>query len=147
MKPIRTYTVLPALPAASWRARVQAAWPRVAVEAVQADVQGKLKVGDRVRTRARVQLAGLAPDDVTVELYVGRVDPDGELAEAEPAAMQVAGPDGDGRYTFETVAEIARRSGLGGYTIRVLPAHPDLVTRFVPGLITWAAAEAAQAGS
>jgi starch phosphorylase len=129
---------------AAWRTRVQAAWPRVAVEAVQADLQRELEVGDSVRTRARVQLAGLTPDDVTVELYVGRVNPDGELAEAEPVPMHLVGPDRGGSYTFEAVAPLARRSGLGGFTVRVRPAHQDLVTRFVPGLITWARVEAAQ---
>jgi hypothetical protein len=28
---------------------------------------------------------------------------------------------------------------LNGYTVRVLPAHPDLPTPFQPGLIVWAA--------
>lgn len=42
------------------------------------------KIGHRSRTRARVQLAALSPHDVSVELYVGRVDAEGQLVEAKP---------------------------------------------------------------
>ena len=34
-----------------------------------------------------------------------------------------------------------RLSGLHGYTVRVLPHHPNLVTPFLPGLIAWASGE------
>ena len=41
----------------------------------------------------------------------------------------------------ETTTTIARRSGLNGLTVRVLPSNPDLTTQFLPGLITWAQTE------
>jgi glycogen phosphorylase len=129
---------------AAWRTRVQAAWPRVAVQAAEAEAPAHLRIGDSIRTRARVFLAGLAPEDVTVQLYVGRVDARGDLTEAEPVTMQRLGPAADGSYTFEAMAALGRRSGLSGFTVRVLPAHPDLVTPFQPGLITWAPPEAAE---
>ncbi|MFQ6059490.1 MAG: glycosyltransferase family 1 protein, partial [Anaerolineae bacterium] len=123
---------------AAWKARVQEGWPQVRVEAVGAEPLGELRVGDEVHARARVHLGVLTPDDVRVELYLGRVDAEGEIVEAEATPMQPVGPDGEGNYRFEVGAVPCRKSGLHGYTVRVLPHHPDLPTPFLPGLIVWA---------
>jgi starch phosphorylase len=85
-----------------------------------------------------VHLSSLTPDDVHVELYLGRVAADGEIAAAQVTPMLPSGPDGKNRYLFEAAAVPCRHSGLHGYTVRVVPGHPDLATRFLPGLITWA---------
>jgi len=129
-----------ALALAAWRTRVVAAWPRIAVVSTETDLDDGASptVGQNVRTRARVDLAGLSPDDVSVELYVGRVDAAGQLVQAKPVAMHLVGPADDGVYVFEANAALWRGSGLNGYTVRVLPSHPDLSTPFQPGLITWA---------
>jgi starch phosphorylase len=129
-----------ALALAAWRTRVEAAWPRIAIVSAQSDLDHGVTptIGQHVRTRARVQLAGLSPQDVSVELYVGRVDATGQLVQAKPVPMQLVGPAEDGLYSFEANAALWRGSGLNGYTVRVLPAHPDLSTPFQPGLITWA---------
>lgn len=66
-------------------------------------------------------------------------------AEATPLdPVESAGP---GEQTFETSAAACRKSGLHGFTVRVLPRHPDLATPFVPGLITWAGAASGAASS
>jgi starch phosphorylase len=132
-----------ALALAAWRTRVVAAWSRIAVVSAETDLdRGRSPtIGQSVRPRARVHLGPLSPPDVSVELYVGRVAADGQLVQAEPVPMHVVGPDGDGTYPFETEAALWRGSGLNGYTVRVLPWHPDLSTPFQPGLITWASPE------
>jgi hypothetical protein len=40
------------------------------------------------------------------------------------------------------VSGLRGRTGRQGYTVRVLPFHPDLAQTFAPGLITWADAAA-----
>jgi len=124
---------------AAWKTRVRENWAQVQVEAVYTEPLAELQVGGEVRARARVHLGTLAPEDVTVEFYLGRVDADGEIVEAEATPMQPIGPDREGGYLFEAIALPCRKSGLHGYTVRVLPHHPDLATPFVPGLIVWAA--------
>jgi hypothetical protein len=44
---------------------------------------------------------------------------------------------GNGCYRFQAVLHPAK-SGYFGYALRILPHHPDAVTPFMPGLITWA---------
>jgi starch phosphorylase len=123
---------------AAWKARVQAGWTQVRVEGVFMAHPAELRVGGTVHARARVRLGLLTPDDVTVELYLGRMAADGEIVQAEATAMRLHGREEEGIYVFEADAVPCRKSGLHGYTVRVLPSHPDLVTPFLPGLIVWA---------
>jgi starch phosphorylase len=117
---------------------VRAAWAQVGIEAIEAEPVADLRVGDQVRIRARLQLGALTPDDVAVELYLGRVDAAGQLIDAEATRMRPVGSAGDMPVLFEAAAMPCRQSGLHGYTVRVLPHHPDLATPFLPGLIVWA---------
>jgi hypothetical protein len=52
--------------------------------------------------------------------------------------------DGDtaenGAFTY-TGAVPCRSSGLFGYSVRVVPRHPDLPNPFESGLVTWAATD------
>jgi starch phosphorylase len=122
---------------AAWLERVRKEWPRVAVvEAADGPVQS-LPVGAKMRVRALVELGSLAPDDVAVELYWGRVDAKGEIIDAAPANMQFTGRE-QGKYVFEAMAVPCARSGMHGYTVRVLPHQAGLASPFLPGLITWA---------
>lgn len=123
---------------AAWLERVRRHWPEVRVEALEEEPPPSLSVGDRIHTRARVHLGPLTPEDVAVELYLGRLDADGEITDAAATQMEPVGPDEKINYVFEAKAAACCKSGLHGYTVRVLPYHPDLTAPFLPGLITWA---------
>ena len=123
---------------ADWRTRVQEAWSQVRLEAMDTGPATPLRVGDEFQVPARVHLGVLTPDDVTVELCLGRMDADGEIVHPKSTSMQLAGPDGERSYLYETSVVAYPGSGLHGYAIRVLPSHPDLTTPFLPGLIVWA---------
>jgi len=123
---------------ASWMGLVRREWPQVRVEALEEGPSGEAKVGDLVGVRARLRLGALSPADVIVELYLGALDAAGELVQPATFPMRHAGSPGNGGHVFEAAGVPCCRSGLQGYTVRVLPHHPDLAARFVPGLITWA---------
>jgi starch phosphorylase len=75
--------------------------------------------------QARVHLGTLRPDDVTVELVLGRVDGSGAIVAAEKVTISPAAGKSKGVVRYE--ASVApRESGLYGYTVRILPHHPDL---------------------
>jgi len=126
----------------SWMNLVRCEWPRVCVEAVEegspAAASATAKVGDLVGVRARLRLGALSPADVTVELYLGALDASGHITEPATFPMRHAASPGNGEHIFESTGVPCCRSGLQGYTVRVLPHHPDLASRFLPGLITWA---------
>ena len=119
--------------------RVRCEWPHVKVESIEQGAGATLPVGASMSVRAHIQLGRLTPDDVAVELYIGRLSPLGEIVEATAVPMTAAGWHVEGGYLFD-VAASCMRSGLHGYTIRVRPKHQDLPASFLPGLICWAVA-------
>lgn len=127
--PIRSYS--------AWKEKVHAAWPQVRVTALGGESLAKLQVGTQMHIRALVFLGSLAPEDVRVELYLGRLDARGEINGGVISLMDLVGPQGN-RYLFEAETVPCHQSGLHGYTVRVLPQHPELTGKFIPGLITWA---------
>jgi starch phosphorylase len=120
-----------------WVGRVRQAWPEVRIEAVERCSDGTLPVGANFQARARVRLGPLLPEDVSVELYLGRLNPAGEFAEPASIRMQSAGPAANREFWFEATASCAH-SGKYGFTVRVRPNHPNLTVPFLPGLICWA---------
>jgi starch phosphorylase len=125
---------------ATWRARVRGAWDSVRIRQIESPDVAERRVGDRVPVRALVDLAGLAAEDLEVQIYHGEVAHGGELTWAKAIPMKVAepGPDGSSWYAGELPCV---RTGHRGYAVRVLPRNADLVTSFLPGLIRWSGDE------
>ncbi len=127
---------------AAWMTRVERGWPEVRVELAETASPAQLRVDEKIQARARVFLGALSPEDVAVELYLGRVGPAAELAEAEATPMGLIGRAEGGAHLFETPAVACSRSGRHGYTVRVRAYHPDLVPPLRSGLMTWARLDA-----
>lgn len=123
---------------AAWKNRVQIEWPTVRVLDAESDDTTQSKVGQDLSVRVKVLLGKLQLTDVRVELYLGRVDADGEIIDGDAIAMEPVGIVEGEAYLFKAGAVPCRKSGLHGYTIRVLPQHAELTGKFIPGLITWA---------
>ena len=123
---------------AEWSARMARDWPQVRVEAVDEPSNAQLAVGSHLRVRARVRLGAISPDEVAVELYLGRLNAHSEITDGVAIPMEAVGESRDGVQVFEVAAVPCRESGLHGYTVRVLPFHCDEAKSFLPGMITWA---------
>jgi starch phosphorylase len=124
---------------AGWKDRVRRHWPEIEIKQVDVESTAHLHVGDEIHAQATVDLGPLSPDDVTVELYIGPVDTSGEIVEGDTTELEHVGMgETEGEQLFEASGVPCGRSGLYGYTVRVLPSHPDLTTPFLPGLIAWA---------
>jgi starch phosphorylase len=122
---------------AAWRARLQAAWPNVRVLEVRSDLPAEATLDTEFEVRADIALGNLSPDDVQVELYHGPIGPTGAIVQPARTVMTAQLPQGSGVYTYATLLQ-CRASGLYGYTVRVLPAHPDLHNPLTLGLVQWA---------
>ncbi len=127
---------------AAWTARIRAAWPQIRVERLETLPAAELTVGSKFPMRAWIHLGPLSTDEVTVELYMGRIDSEGEITGGVAIPMQAAGQCQGGTCAFEAPAVPCLRSGRQGYTIRVLPYHRDQTQGLLPGLITWADGQA-----
>lgn len=122
----------------AWQERIYRLWSQVRVETINNASCQNLQVGFSMAAEAWIRLGELAPDDVSVELYFGRVASNGDFAEAQAIPMELAESSQDGRHRFVAKAVPFIHSGLHGYTVRILPRHADASTAFLPGLITWA---------
>ncbi|MFD4757957.1 alpha-glucan family phosphorylase [Streptomyces sp. NPDC058439] len=124
---------------ADWKARVRAAWPRVAVdhmEAVAPDTAGgPAELGSTLQLRVRIDLGALEPDEVEVQAVAGRVDAADGISDAQLFPLKPAGgQDLEGRWLYDGPLALDR-TGPYGYTVRVLPAHPLLATGAELGLV------------
>jgi starch phosphorylase len=123
---------------AAWKRRLREAFPSIRIESVSDSMgpSGSAAVGKDVTVEATVDLGGLAPEDITAELYYGRLDDDGQLSEGKALEMRQVGVDG--RKVRYQGAMPCSRSGMTGYTVRVLPRHGTLGDPRDMGLVRWA---------
>ncbi|HYK88099.1 MAG TPA: alpha-glucan family phosphorylase, partial [Acidobacteriota bacterium] len=131
---------------ADWKARVRKAWPGIRISLLEVSLPKAISVGELITYRARVDSGALKPEDLVVELCLGRVNASGEIEEPISIAMRPVKKEGDS-YVYEATEVPCTGSGLNGYTARVLPHHPDLHGRFLPGLIHWADAKSSVSSS
>jgi starch phosphorylase len=122
---------------AAWKERVRACWPNIRIESVETQASGEVSVGGELTSRVKVRLGALAPEEVAVELYAGKLDAHENFTNAVATLMRAVAREGE-LHVFETSYGPCAESGLHGYTIRVQPFHRESKTELVPGCITWA---------
>jgi starch phosphorylase len=120
---------------AAWKERVAAAWHGVHIDGVETDTD-VTDLGTERTVNAAVALGELAPGDVQVQLVHGPVGQHGEIDEPAVVSMRATEAN-DGRATFSGQF-VCEQAGRYGFTVRVVPAHRDLVTSVELGRITWA---------
>jgi len=123
----------------AWKDQMRREFGHVRVESVRDDMDADAgaQVGKDLTVQAVVKLGQLRPEDVVVELYFGPLDDDGQLSEGQALPMEQMNADEDGGVHY-AVRMPATRSGMTGYTVRVMPRHPDLANSRSMGLIRWA---------
>ena len=127
---------------AHWLEHVVAQWPHVHIVEVHADGPSQVDAGMVVPVRTRIALAGLSPDDVTVEVFVGHVDYEGTLIGGRAEVTDHAGTEADGTHWF-TGRAVLSQSGRLGIAVRVVPRHSLLAGPYDAGLIRWSSGAAA----
>jgi len=125
-----------ALELAGWVQKIRTGWHEVAVQEVIRDDILERPVGDQVLVKARIRLGAMSPDDVTVDAYYGRMDPNGDFLDRDTIPMKVA-ESIDGVYLYQGYVP-CQKTGQFGYTVRVMPSQQRLENRFVMGLVAWA---------
>jgi len=123
-----------------WKHKVRDHFGEVRVESVSdnmGEASGEAKVGKSLQVQAVINLGQLAPSDVTVELYCGALDEDGQLNDGLALPMAQVGQEGNNRFRF-SVDMPCVHSGMTGYTVRVMPRNALLAGPYEMALIRWA---------
>ncbi len=117
-----------------WKQRVMAGWGAVRVLGVDAD-DDLVDLGSARSVEVTVDLDGLAPTDVAVQLVHGRVGPGDELL--DPQVTTLADHERSERgFRYRGSVEGAT-PGRYGVTARIAPSHPDLPSPLDLGRLTW----------
>jgi glycogen phosphorylase len=123
---------------ALYRQKVEKAWPQVRVLEVDSyGLPDTPLLGSELTLTARVCLEGLAPEEVTVQAMLGRVDAGDVLVDPVTVPMTHSGTADGGQDIF-TASTPLPVTGPVGYTVRVLPHHRLLAGDNEWGLVTLA---------
>ena len=132
----------PARSFADWLARVREQWNSVQILDVNLTGGPEVNVGSALPVHARVSLNGLHAEELTVQVYVGRIGSDGAVDGGLTFEAVPVGSDGEGTQWFESTVPL-RQSGRMGIAVRVVPRHPHLTDPVEHGLVRWSLPAAA----
>jgi starch phosphorylase len=125
----------------AFKERMTEHWPKVQVVHVESGgLDDTPQVGDSLHLRAQVQLDGISPDDVAVEVVYGQAGSGDELRDVATFALSPStapGAASGGAVLFEGTLALSR-AGAFGYTVRVVPKHANLASPAELGLIATA---------
>jgi starch phosphorylase len=118
----------------AWKKAVMTAWPDLRVEHVEAEGIGEaVNLGTEITIRAYVSLGALTGDDVVVQLVHGRVDADDRLDHPAHATMQPVEKYEGNRWQYRCTVTLDQ-NGPFGYSVRMVPTHPGLISPDEMGL-------------
>ncbi len=120
-----------------WKEHVRAVWQDVAVREIKLESRDEVSVGEPLHVSATVQLGGLTPGDVAVELYHGPTAGGHEIARGSIVRMLPVERVADGLWQFR--GEIATSdSGAHAFAARVVPYNEAMSHPYETSLIRWA---------
>jgi starch phosphorylase len=122
---------------AEWKKKVRACWPHVRFADIESGPLDGLPYGSNLEVTADLFLDKLSTGDVTVEIYYGTVDSYGRIHDGRHAPMQLEQTMNDGVHRFKGLI-YCDKTGQQGFTVRVVPSHPDLAQKHETALISWA---------
>jgi len=105
----------------------------VCVEGIHGDT---IIVEKPLDVSVRVDPGKFSPEELLVELVVGKKDGAGFAEQPECLPLTIADRAEDGIVTF-SVSYTVRQNGAYAYGIRVLPYHPHLAAKQETGLVYW----------
>jgi starch phosphorylase len=126
----------PARELAAWKTRVIAGWDGVEILSVETDVSVASLGADR-SVDAEIALGTLTAADVEVQLVHGPVGQNDELDHPTVATMTALGEGNSGNVRYRGEFSCGR-AGRYGFTVRVVPHHPDLTVPVELGRVAWA---------
>jgi starch phosphorylase len=121
---------------ALWKTHVRRNWDNVRLSRLDTPSKS-IAFGEGVKVELGVQLNGLKPEDVVVELLIGRQREKRELRDARHYRFEWEGvmtDQGEHRFALEITPEMC---GKLEYRIRVYPYHPLLTHPFEMGMMRW----------
>jgi starch phosphorylase len=124
---------------ANWYLNLRDNWAKVKVGAITPSFGSEVHVGDTLHLQAEVFVDDIPLDAMAVQLFEGVLNEQGEIDEGFSYDMRHVGTSerGPGWHLFEADF-VNRATGRHGYTVRVIPSHPDVQNPMRLGMVAWA---------
>jgi starch phosphorylase len=121
---------------AEWRQKIMFNWQGIAIKDIRMDERPDIEAGGDFHLEADILLGELAPEDVLVEAYCGRLNPENQYLDRFVVIMESfrALREQIYRYSADIRFEDAGRFGLN---IRITPNHFHEKSRHSMGLVIW----------
>jgi len=119
----------------AWTDRVKAGWNQLRIVETKTDSRAGIQAGETLKVEVTLQLGRLSPNDLSVDIYYGRVDSKAGFLDRATLTLRDFTQKKD-QTVFR--GEIPCQDvGRFGFRIRVLPSHPLLSNPYALGLILW----------
>ena len=120
---------------AEWKDKINQNWSGIKVEAFNVKLAETVHVGDKVSVDAVIKLGGLKPEDVSVQIYYGKLNDARQIVKGLTRELE-SGDSKDGIFVYKGSFQ-CDKSGRHGYSLRIIPHHADLVNPIMMGLVHW----------
>lgn len=121
--------------ALEWRTKIRSAWPELAICEVTDTAAAVNSIGDSYTIRVVANLGNLSQEDVSAQALIGSIGGNRSLHNVELHELALESQDG-GRCVFSGTFECGSH-GHRGYTIRIVPRHPDVDVIHELPLVCW----------
>ncbi len=123
-------------PIIDWRRRFRACGSQVHITHVQVDNGRELHTGEKAPVSVSVFLGAIPPEFVRVQMVSGVVDGEGKICNGHATDLTRAGEQ-EREYRYRGELDCSE-SGTYGFSVRVIPAHPDVRIPFEHPWVVWA---------
>ncbi|MBD3386904.1 alpha-glucan family phosphorylase [candidate division KSB1 bacterium] len=118
----------------AWKEKIQKNWNKIKVTSVTVEDR-EIKVGNSLQVRSKITIDGLKTDDISVEIYYGHLNAQGEIQNGKSLEMS---PAETREKTIDYHAHVpCETTGQHGLLVRIRPKHPELTNPFEMGLVHW----------
>lgn len=118
-----------------WRGRIQSAWHKVRVLEVTDNAKATNRMNLDLEVKAKIDLDGLSPEEVRVQVVIGQVGSNRDLYDTSVADLQHESSEGSVHY-YRSVLN-CDKPGNRGYTVRVIPHHENVNVMHEIPLARW----------
>ena len=122
----------------AWKKDLYTNWKDVKIRQTEEDVDNiTIDAGNKIQVGCEVELPNIDVENVTVEVYYGKILENGIVENVSITPMTLTEEDGEARKYYYTAKIELTTGGNYGYTFRVMPKHEMILEPANLDLIKW----------
>ena len=119
----------------AWQQKILKSWENIKILNLESVHKDFIYKGSKIDLKAQVFLGDFQSDNIIVECLHGSLDNNHQIINATRTRMTFTATVEDTAIFTSTIS--CSQGGHYGYTVRVLPGHPNLAVNLLPNLIKW----------